>query len=113
MFSPPPPRRHWLLSSQTYVFQYVFINIPSQTLEAVDGDERIPMNIIFGKTSTKTPLLISKINRIDFNPKWIIPQSIIRKDVVKHVDDIDYFIRINFYVTEKKTGEVIDLSDVS
>lgn len=107
-------RARWRLSDYPGKYKkYVFINIPSQTLEAVDGDERIPMKIIFGKTSTKTPLLISKINRIDFNPKWIIPQSIIRKDVVKHVDDIDYFIRNNFYVTEKKTGEVIDLSDVT
>ena len=93
--------------------KYVFINIPSQTLEAVDEDERVSMKIIYGKTSTKTPLLVSKINRLDFNPKWIIPQSIIRKDVVRHIDDTDYFIRNNFYVVEKKSGEIVDLSDVT
>lgn len=93
--------------------KYVIINIPSQTLDAVAENDRMSMKIVYGKAATKTPLLFSRISRLDFNPRWIIPRSIIRKDIVRHVNDDDYFIRNNYYVVERKSGEYVDLSEVT
>lgn len=107
-------RARWRLDDYPENYEkYVFINLPSQTLEAVNEKDRMSMKIIYGKASTKTPLLSSKINRLDFNPKWVIPKSIIRKDIVRHIHDDDYFIRNNYYVMERKSGERVELSEVT
>lgn len=57
--------------------RYVQVNIPSYTLMAVKGNgETLFMRIGCGKTDTKTPLLTSRIYRMEINPAWIIPRSI-------------------------------------
>jgi len=55
--------------------KYVMVNIPAQSLMAVDNGETLTMRIGCGAPATKTPLLTSRIKRLDFNPKWIIPKS--------------------------------------
>ena len=59
--------------------KYVLVNIPSMHLVAVDGEKQLSMRIGLGSMETKTPLLNSRIKRMDFNPQWIIPKSIIKK----------------------------------
>lgn len=93
--------------------KYVIINLPAQNLVAVDKDDRLAMRIGCGAFSTKTPLLTSRIKRIDFNPQWIIPRSIIRTSIVRHVGDTSYFERNNYFVQERKTGSRVGLDIVT
>lgn len=55
------------------------VNIPSFHLMAVDDKDTLTMRIGCGTTETKTPLLTSAIKRMDVNPVWIVPRSIIEK----------------------------------
>lgn len=88
--------------------KYVWVNIPSLSLQAVDETQVLDMRICCGRLETKTPVLNSYIKRMDFNPQWIIPKSIIRKSVLQHAGDNAYFDSHNYYIRERKTGKTID-----
>lgn len=93
--------------------KYVLVNVPSCMLTAVDGNSAIEMKVGLGALATKTPLLTSDIMRIDLNPQWIIPKSIIRNSVVKHVGDSAYFARNNYFVRERSTGRIVNCRHVT
>ncbi len=87
--------------------KYVFINIASQHLEAVDGDNVLSMRIGCGAQQTKTPLLTSRIKRLDVNPQWIIPRSIIKKSIAHRAGDTHYFESHRYFVRDRKTGKEV------
>lgn len=93
--------------------KYVLVNIPAFKLFTVDGQNTQDMLIGCGAIKTKTPLLSSFIERMDVNPKWNLPMSIVKKDIVRHAGNKGYFDRKNMFVTYKKTGERINPSFVS
>ena len=68
------------------------------------------MRICLGSLETKTPVLNSHIKRMDFNPQWIIPKSIIRKSVCHHAGDNAYFDNRNYFIRERKTEKTVDPS---
>ncbi|MCR4602126.1 MAG: L,D-transpeptidase family protein [Prevotella sp.] len=79
--------------------RYIFVNVAAQEVWTIGPDSVNNMRICCGKASTKTPLLSSEIHRIDVNPEWGIPQSIIRGEVSRHAGDSSYFARRNYYIT--------------
>lgn len=91
----------------------VIVNIPAFHLYAYGEGKAIDMRIGCGTRKTKTPLLSSCINRMDVNPVWNIPMSIIRKDIAPRATDTAYFARNRYYVVERKTGERVAQSDVT
>ena len=93
--------------------KYVVVNVPALHLYAHDGDERLVMKVAVGTFKTKTPLLHSKIKRMDFNPQWIIPKSIIKTSIVHHVGDHAYFDRHNYFVRERSTGKIVEPENVT
>lgn len=63
--------------------QYVLVNIPGATIEAVDeGHVRSRHTAVVGKIDRQTPILDSAIHELNFNPYWTVPVSIIRKDLI-------------------------------
>lgn len=92
----------------------VVVNIPAFHLYAYkDKKCVIDMKAGCGATKTKTPMLYSMIERIELNPQWHIPMSIITKDIVRHIGDSTYFHRNNYYIADRKTGERINPMHVS
>ena len=91
----------------------VVVNIPSFHLYAYSPDSMMTMKVGCGALHTKTPLLHSKIERVDFNPQWHIPMSIIRNDVARHADDRKWFDLHNYYIVERATGEQIAPEEVT
>jgi len=91
----------------------VVVNLPAQQLTATDGEETLTMRIGCGTLTTKTPLLTSAVNRLDFNPRWVIPRSIVYKSIAPRAGDSEYFERNNYYVVERKTGKAVDLDLVT
>lgn len=87
--------------------KYVMVNVPAFMLTAVDGETTMQMRVGLGAVSTKTPLLVSDISRMDLNPQWIIPRSIIRNSVVRHIGDSAYFARNHYIVRERSTGKTV------
>ncbi len=93
--------------------KYVMVNIPSFHLTAIDREDTMTMRIGCGSFETKTPLLTSRIKRMDVNPKWFVPRSIIEKDIVRHVGDKRYFDNRNFYVVDRKSGKEVEFGYVT
>lgn len=93
--------------------RYVLVNIPAFHLYAFDGDLALDMKTVCGTRTNKTPLLSSCITRMDVNPVWNIPVSIIKKEISHRAGDTAYFSRNNYYVVNRKTQEAVGLSDVT
>ena len=91
----------------------VVINIPAFMLYAYGADSTIEMRIGCGRTTMRTPLLTSKIEYIQINPEWNIPQSIIDNEVSEHAGDSSYFARNHYYIAERSTGKKVPISSVS
>lgn len=93
--------------------KYVMVNLPSLHLMAVDGDSAITMRIGFGSQKTKTPLLSSNIKRMDVNPQWIIPRSIVKTSIVPRLGNEWYFRSHHYFIRDRATGKNLDLSQAS
>ena len=87
--------------------RYVFVNLPAQQLWAVRPDSVFQMRICCGAWKTKTPLLHSAISRIELNPEWVIPPSIVRDDISRRAGDSAYFARNRYFITDRQTGDTI------
>jgi murein L,D-transpeptidase YcbB/YkuD len=46
------------------------------------------------------------------NPEWVIPQNIVKTDVLKHAGDSAYFARNRYSIINKETGDTLNVSDV-
>jgi len=48
----------------------------------VDGERVLAMRAIVGEKKTPTPILVSEVKTIVINPPWVVPESIIRKEIL-------------------------------
>ncbi len=63
--------------------RYVVVNIPAQQIETVsDGKVYSLHNAIVGRPSRPTPVVMTPLTIIRFNPYWNAPASIVEKDIV-------------------------------
>lgn len=93
--------------------RYILVNVPSLHLMAIDHADTLTMRIGCGSNKTKTPLLTSRVKRMDVNPKWFIPRSIVERDILHHAGNRHYFESRRFYVVERRTGKEVELGQVS
>lgn len=88
--------------------KYVMVNLPSLHLMAVDGAEVLTMRIGCGSLKTKTPLLASSIKRLDINPQWIMPRSIVKKSIIPRLGNRWYFHSRHYFIRDRATGQDIE-----
>lgn len=93
--------------------KYVVVNIPAFHLYAYGGDSLMEMRVGCGSVKTKTPMLNSAIERMDVNPVWNIPMSIIKGEVAHHAGDTLYFNRNKYYIAERKSGKRLPIESVT
>jgi L,D-transpeptidase YcbB len=88
--------------------QYIWVNIPSYNLQVRDSDTVVlTSRIVVGKPETKTPLITSMITDMITYPKWHIPESIIKKDILPGLKrDPGYTIRKGFTLFDEEGNEV-------
>lgn len=85
--------------------KYVVANVAAFMLQAVneEADSVLEMRICCGAAKTKTPLLSSKINYMELNPYWNVPQTIIRKEMIPaYRRDSTYFTRNRLKIYDKE-----------
>lgn len=90
--------------------KYVMVNIPSFELMAVDKerDSTLTMRICCGSFANKTPLLNSCIARLELNPYWMVPRSIIRKEIAPHhAGDASYFEKNHIKIIDRRSRKQI------
>ena len=62
---------------------FLLVNVPSQTATLVrDGDIIMDMRAAVGRPTRSTPIIEDRITSITFNPRWVVPPTIMREDVL-------------------------------
>lgn len=74
-------RSRWL--PQHVEGDYLVVNIPEFTLHAYKGDSLLwDMNVVVGKSVSKTVIFSGQLSNVVFSPYWNIPASIVKSEVL-------------------------------
>lgn len=92
---------------------YLLVNIPAAEIEAVDnGIVATRHTAIVGRPERETPVLISKVRELNFNPYWHVPESIVARDIIPQMQkDPGYLQRYVIRVYTQK-GEEVDPASI-
>jgi murein L,D-transpeptidase YcbB/YkuD len=94
--------------------RYLIVNIPAAQLEAVSGGSVYSRhNIIAGKPDRPSPVVMTQISDLKFNPYWNAPASIVEKDIIPALlKDPEHLEKLNIRVFDGVGGPEIDPSTV-
>lgn len=94
--------------------RYVVVNIPAAFIETVEGGIVARRHTaVVGRIDRQTPILKSRIHQINFNPFWNVPVSIIRRDLIKYMNENPNYLteqRIRIY---DGTGQELQPTDIN
>jgi murein L,D-transpeptidase YcbB/YkuD len=105
-------RRRWL--APEYQTAPIVVNVPEYLLRAYGDDHKkvFEMKVVVGDSDEddhKTPVVAKEMKYLVFRPFWVVTPTIIKKEIVPHVeDDKSYIADKNFEVVDRKTGKVIE-----
>lgn len=90
--------------------RYVIVNIPAAQLETVSGGSVYSRhNIIAGKPDRPSPVVITTISELNFNPYWNAPASIVQKDIIPELlKNPGYLQKQNIRIFDGVGGAEID-----
>ena len=88
--------------------RYIVVNIPAATIEAVEAARVVQRHTaVVGKADRATPILNSRIHQVKFNPFWTVPKSIIRKDLIRYMnDDPEYLSKFRIRIFDGNGNEL-------
>ncbi|GGA69824.1 murein L,D-transpeptidase [Neiella marina] len=96
--------------------RYILVNVPSFTMYGIEADSQgeqqltFESDVIVGKSYRRyrTPLFVADMTYMVFNPYWNVPNSILRREYIPHVDKPGFFEEHNFQLVKyfSKTAEV-------
>ena len=89
--------------------KYIVVNIPSATLRYYEYDSlKLPMKLVVGKRSTKTPRFAAYCNQVILYPYWNVPASIALKELLPKIKrNPKYIDELNMQLINSK-GQVVD-----
>ncbi|MBO3760695.1 L,D-transpeptidase family protein [Ciceribacter sp. L1K22] len=92
--------------------RYVFINQPAYRVYYVnDGREQLSMRVVVGSRANQTYFFQDKIETVEVNPYWGVPQSIIVNEMLPKLrQDPTYLDRLGYEVSYK--GRTVASSQV-
>ena len=98
------------LSDRSFAFsgRYVVVNIPSASVEAVEGNTVKRRYVaVVGKPENASPQVDAKIGTVNINPTWTLPTSIIKNEIVpKMRKDPGYLTRANIRILDRSGNTV-------
>jgi len=66
--------------------RYVVVNIPSANVEAIEGGKVVRRYIaVVGKPDHPSPTVEARITSINLNPTWTVPASIVKNEMIPHM----------------------------
>jgi L,D-transpeptidase YcbB len=88
--------------------QYIWVNIPAFRLQLREKDSvPIVSKVCVGKPNTSTPIITSSISDMITYPKWTIPESIIKKEILPGLKkDAGYTTRKGYSIVDKEGNEI-------
>lgn len=83
---------------------HMLVNIPDFTLGVIKNGKRERFHkVIVGRKDRKTPVFSSKMTNLIFNPTWMVPPGILRKDILPSVQkNVNYLKSKNIVVYDSK-----------
>jgi len=80
--------------------RYIMVNIPDFRLYYKEnGREKLSMRVVVGDKKHHTPIFSNKVSFIVLNPYWIIPDSIVQKEMIpKMLKNPDYLAQRGYEV---------------
>jgi hypothetical protein len=91
--------------------RYIVVNVPALQLETVSNSVVFSRhNIIAGQPSRPTPVVMTNISDINFNPYWNAPVSIVEKDIIPMVrrNGVKYITQQGIRVFDGYNGPEVD-----
>ncbi len=93
--------------------QYVLVNVPAYELEFVnDGQLVLQSKVVVGLPYRQTPMLQSEITSVVLNPRWHVPRSIVRRNLLPHIRKDSNYLEQQAYDVYDLQGQQIPLADV-
>ncbi len=94
--------------------RYLVVNVPSQQIEAVNnGRVYSRHNAIVGRPERPTPVVMTSVAEVKFNPYWNAPASIVERDIIPKISSGSRWLEdMNMKVFEGVGGPEIDPGDV-
>lgn len=96
--------------------RYIMVNIPDFRLYYKEnGQERLSMRVIVGDQKHHTPVFSSEISYIVLNPYWIMPDSIVKKEMIPEMLKNPNFLAERGYevrMSTKTNTPTIDTSKI-
>ena len=88
--------------------RYVEVNIPSQTVEAVQNGRVVRRyEAIVGSPEHRSPQIVAQAVEINLNPTWTVPESIIKKEMIPEMRrDPNYLRREHIRVLDFQGHEI-------
>ena len=88
--------------------RYVAVNIPSASVEAVQGGLVARRYVaVVGKADRPSPMIAARIQNVNFNPTWTVPVSLIKKDIIPHMrKDPGYLAKMKIRILDGQGAEV-------
>ncbi|GAA5443085.1 hypothetical protein Misp06_01261 [Microbulbifer sp. NBRC 101763] len=95
--------------------RYILVNIPSYRLQLVEnGQVKLDMKTVVGKSSTRTPNMHSRITSVVFNPTWTVPRSILITELLpKARHNPAAMHRRGYRVVQYRSGATSPITDES
>ncbi|MBV9287774.1 MAG: L,D-transpeptidase family protein [Hyphomicrobiales bacterium] len=89
--------------------RYVVVNLPSTSVEAVENGQVVHRYVaIVGDPEHPSPEVAAQIQVINLNPTWTVPVSIIKKEIIPHMQrDPGYLTREKIRILDN-AGQEID-----
>ena len=97
--------------SQDLGDRYIVVNVPAQQIQAVNGGKVFSQhNAIVGRPERPTPVVMTALSDINFNPYWNAPASIIERDIIPKINNgsTDILEKMNIKVFKGFGGPEID-----
>jgi L,D-transpeptidase YcbB len=91
--------------------RYLVVNIPAQQLETVSGGRVYARhNVIVGRPARPTPVVMTALATVKFNPYWNAPVSIVERDILPKLQNSrEYLTKMNIKILQGgPTGPEVD-----
>ena len=91
--------------------RYIIVNVPALQLEAVNGSTVFSRhNVIAGSPQRPTPVTMSQVTDINFNPYWNVPVSIVERDLLPRIrrNGISVFREMRMRIFDRWNGPEVD-----
>lgn len=94
--------------------RYVFINQPAYRVRYMkQGQEVISMRVVIGKKANQTNFFYDQLERIEYNPYWGVPRSIIVNEMVPKLYRDPYYLDHKGYEVTTASGRRVSSASVN